>query len=111
MTFIKSFKIGFKEFGENIVFLVNSILLSIVYIFGVGITSIIAKLSKKTFLDTKIDKKAKTYWCDLNLDKKPIDEYYRQFQIKKKKNKQVKKYEKGFNQFNRFERKRINLYY
>ncbi|MEM3373733.1 MAG: hypothetical protein QXE31_00785 [Candidatus Woesearchaeota archaeon] len=78
-NYLYEFKEGFKEFGENISILVNSVLLSLVYFTGVGITSIIAKIFKKSFLDTKINKKAKTYWHDLNLEKRPIEEYYRQF--------------------------------
>jgi len=77
--FVNGLKTGTKNFGENISVLINSILLVIVYIIGVGITFIFAKLSRKHFLDTKISKKRETYWSDLNLKKKPIEEYYRQF--------------------------------
>lgn len=77
--FLKNFKKGMNEFSYNIIITVNSILLFFVYILGVGITSIFAKLFKKKFLETKISKKEKTYWSDLNLKKKPIKEYYRQF--------------------------------
>lgn len=83
MIKIKEFFIGIKngqkEFGEDIAVIINSILLSFVYIFGVGITSIIAKLSKKRFLELKVDKNIETYWQELNLTKKPIEHYYRQF--------------------------------
>jgi hypothetical protein len=72
-------KKGFKEFGENIALIVNSVLLSIVYFIGVGPTSLFAKMMGKSFIDRKPEKKTKTYWSDLNLDKKPIEEYYRQF--------------------------------
>tara|TARA_Y100000034_G_C6746847_1_gene331740 strand:- start:416 stop:658 length:243 start_codon:yes stop_codon:yes gene_type:complete len=77
--FINGFKSGFKEFGHNISLIVNSILLSLVYIIGVGITSILAKLLNKKFLETKISKNTETYWNDLNLKKKDIRDYYRQF--------------------------------
>ncbi len=79
MVFFKGFKKGMKLFGDNIALIINSILLSVVYLIGVGITSIVAKLVGKHFLDTKINKEAKTYWSDLDLKKKPINEYYRQF--------------------------------
>ena len=72
-------KKGQKEFGEDIGTLVNSILLSVVYLLGVGLTSIIAKVVRKRFLNLRLDKSAKTYWEDLNLNKRPIEEYYRQF--------------------------------
>jgi hypothetical protein len=77
MSFFNSFKKGFMDFGKNITLIVNCILLTPVYFIGVGITSIIAKISGKHFIDTKMGKK--TYWKELNLKKKPLDEYYRQF--------------------------------
>ena len=76
--FFTGFKKGYKGFGHNITIIVNSILLSIVYIIGVGITSLISKITRKHFLDTKLSKNG-TYWHDLNLKKKKIDQYYRQF--------------------------------
>ena len=77
--FFNGFKKGIKDFGENISIIVNSILLTVVYLIGVGITSLFAKIFKKHFLGIKISKKARTYWSDLNLKKKPMKEYYRQF--------------------------------
>ncbi len=78
-NFVKGFKKGFTQFGHNLSNLVNSILLSIVYFIGVGITSIIAKITKKHFLEMKIKKSQKTYWSNLDLKKQKMDEYYRQF--------------------------------
>lgn len=77
--FFQGFRKGVKEFGQNISIIINSSLLAIVYLIGVGITFIFAKLSGKHFLDMKLSQKAKTYWTDLNLKKKPIEKYYRQF--------------------------------
>ena len=76
--FFKGFKKGMTGFGHNISVIVNSALLIIVYFVGVGITSIIAKLFNKKFLDMKIADK-ETYWKDLNLKNKDIEEYHRQF--------------------------------
>ncbi len=78
-NFFNGFKKGMQSFGENIIIIVNTAMLFAVYLIGVGLTSIIAKLAKKHFLGGKISKKEKTYWEDLNLKKKPIEEYYRQF--------------------------------
>jgi hypothetical protein len=77
--FLKAFRLGFSEFGENIGLIINSFLLTFVYVFGVGFTSIIAKIFKKHFLEIKIEKKQKSYWSNLNLKKRPIEEYYRRF--------------------------------
>lgn len=78
MKFFKGFKKGMKDFGENISTIVNSILLAIVYIIGVGITAFFARIKKKNFLDKKISGK-KSYWSNLNLSKRKLKEYYRQF--------------------------------
>ena len=75
--FFKSFKKGMNQFGNNITIIVNSILLTLVYIIGVGTTSLFAKLFRKRFLELR--KKSDSYWGDSNLRKKPIREYYRQF--------------------------------
>jgi hypothetical protein len=74
--FFKGFKESFKEFGESIAGIINVVLLSIVYFIGVGITSIIAKVSGKHFLDMKTKK---SYWSDLDQKEKSIEEFYRQF--------------------------------
>ncbi len=77
--FFKGFKKGMTDFSSNIIVIINSILLAIVYIVGVGLTSIIAKIFRKKFLDTKLSKEKESYWSDLNLKKKKIEDYYRQF--------------------------------
>ena len=79
MKFINGFLRGQKKFGENISIIINSILLTIVYFIGIGITSIFAKIFNKHFLNLKLKKDEKTYWEDLNLTKKSMKEYYRQF--------------------------------
>ena len=81
-TFLKQFFNGFKKgmgnFGHNIALVINTILLTFVYLIGVGLTSISAKIFRKHFLETKLSKKD-TYWTDLNLKKKSMEDYYRQF--------------------------------
>lgn len=72
-------KAGQKKFGEDIAQIINFILLTIVYFIGVGLTSIFAKIFRKSFLELKIDKKAGSYWEELNLDKKKMEDYYKQF--------------------------------
>ncbi len=75
--FLKGFQKGLKDFGHGITAIVNSVLLSIVYFIGAGITSMVAKITGKHFLDMK--KRRESYWSDLNLKKKPKEDYYRQF--------------------------------
>jgi hypothetical protein len=78
-NFLRGLKKGGKEFGDNIAGIVNSVLLSFVYFFGVGITSIFAKIFNKRFLELKIDKSKKSYWEELNLSKEELERYYKQF--------------------------------
>lgn len=77
----KLFFIGCREgmhlFGQNIALIINTVLLFIVYIVGVGATSLIAKIAGKHFLEMK--KQEVSYWKPLNLKKKKIEDYYRQF--------------------------------
>ena len=83
MSKLKQFFIGFKkgirDFGHNLTLIVNSILLSIVYCIGIGVTSIIAKIFRRHFLETKTSEEKETYWSDLDLKTRPIEDYYRQF--------------------------------
>lgn len=67
-----------KAFSMAIAFVINSILLGLVYLIGVGITSIMARIIGKHFLEVNKSKK-ESYWHELNLKKKTIEEYYRQF--------------------------------
>lgn len=76
--FFKGFRNGMRNFGQGIALIINSVLLLAVYFIGVGFTSIFAKLFRKHFLDMRLSEKD-SYWSELNLKKKPIEEYYRQF--------------------------------
>ena len=76
--FFKGFKKGMDDFGHLITILINSIILSIVYLIGVGITSMFSKLFQKHFFEKEFSKK-NTYWEDLNLKTKKFEEYYRRF--------------------------------
>ncbi len=70
---------GIKSFGENIQTLVNTILLSAVYFVGVGVAWLMCKISKRTFFAGKPNQEIKTYWEALDLKKKPIERYQKQF--------------------------------
>ena len=76
MSFFEGFKNGIKGFSSNISIIINTILLLLVYLIGIGITSIIAKIVGKKFLEVK---DSNSYWKDLDLKKKDMKEYYRQF--------------------------------
>ncbi|MBW2968467.1 hypothetical protein KY362_08355 [Candidatus Woesearchaeota archaeon] len=76
--FFRGFKKGVKGFGQNVSIIVNSVLLFIVYLLGIGLPAVVGRLKGMRFLETELSKK-NTYWSDLNLKKKRIGEYYRQF--------------------------------
>ena len=67
-----------NEFGNTIAIVINSILLSIVYFIGIEITSLVAKLIGKKFLEEELND-SQTYWEDLDLGKNKLEAYYRQF--------------------------------
>jgi len=78
--FFKGFYAGMKLFGGVIVSIINFILLIPVYIIGVGLTSIIAKISGKHFMNLKKpDKKIKTYWVKREEKKITKEDCYKQF--------------------------------
>jgi len=75
--FFNGFQKGVKNFSDNISTIINFLLLSMVYLIGVGLTSITAKIFGKHFLDMK--KKKDSYWHNLKLKNKDIEEYYKPF--------------------------------
>ncbi len=42
--------------------IINTIVLSFVYIVGIGLTSILGKMAKRTFLNKSLDNNVQTYW-------------------------------------------------
>ncbi|MEK6820467.1 MAG: hypothetical protein AABX71_02030 [Nanoarchaeota archaeon] len=73
---MKSFIRGIKNFTNNIGIVLTSSLLFLIYFIGVAITSMLARIAGKHFLDNE---KRESYWHVLDLKEKPIEEWYRQF--------------------------------
>lgn len=61
-NFIESIKKILKIPIDILVNLINSILLSCVYILGIGITAFFARITHKRFLSIEKDNNKKTYW-------------------------------------------------
>lgn len=76
---ISGFKKGFESFGANITFIINTILLLLVYFVGVGITSLFAKITGKHFLKRGFSKSKVSYWKEVSIGKQKTEEYYKQF--------------------------------
>jgi len=77
--FLEGFVQGFKKFGLKFSNFVNYILLSIVYFFGIGLTSIVAKLLGKNFLDLKPKSRGESYWVIREIKEQTLEDHYRQF--------------------------------
>ena len=77
--FYQDFLKGQKRFGEDIAAIINSVILTFVYLLGVGLTSLVARIFGKKFLDMKTVDKEESYWTPLNLSKKELNDYYKQF--------------------------------
>ena len=76
--FLRDLKQGFASFGESIVTFINTVLLVIVYVFGVGVSALMMARKRKTLLDMKIDGSVETYWKTTPLAK-DMKSHYRQF--------------------------------
>jgi len=79
MSFIKGFKSGFKDFGHLINNIINTTLLTILYIIGIGPTALILKIFNKKLLSLKKENVQDSYWEKYDLSTEPEDNYYRQF--------------------------------
>ncbi len=77
--FLDGFVQGFKNFGKAFSNTINYVLLSFVYFFGVGLTSLFAKLLGKHFLELKPDSERKSYWVDRKIAKQSLEDHKRQF--------------------------------
>lgn len=76
-SFLRGLKLGFAAFGANISAIVNAVLLSVAYIVGIGLTALVARLSRKKFLD--VAKRKTTYWKPVSQRMHKMEESYRQF--------------------------------
>ena len=70
---------GFRDFGRVLSGLVNLIILVPVYLLGVGIPSVLGKLTGKRFLKTGFGRSQKSYWEEYRLGRQKREKYYRQF--------------------------------
>ena len=60
----KGFIEGFHEFGFTVSTILNFVLLSIVFIFGIGLVSIYTKLTNKKVLPLKAEIQENSYWTN-----------------------------------------------
>ena len=67
-----------ETFGKLISGIVNFILLFAVYLVGIGIVSIFAKIFGKHFLELKKQNKSSN-WHEHKVTKQPLEQYHRTF--------------------------------
>lgn len=79
VKFLNSIKLGFRDFGMTINQLVVTITLIAVYIIGIGISAVLARLLKIHLLDLSVSPNKESYWTKLNLSVKPLQSYLRQY--------------------------------
>ncbi len=78
--FFKGLSSGFQEPGHFLARLINTLLLLIVFIFGVGPVALIARLRGKRYLGTtSFQQTVTTYWQDYSLDNKSKEDYTKLF--------------------------------
>ncbi|MAG15645.1 hypothetical protein CMO88_01135 [Candidatus Woesearchaeota archaeon] len=61
---IKSFWNGFLKVGKKIGEFNSRVLLSVVYILGIGFSALIAKTFRKHFLELKLEPEKESYWAE-----------------------------------------------
>lgn len=70
---------GFKNFGLNFNVIINLVILSLVYLIGIGPSSIVAKSLGKHFLELKLARRRKSYWVKFDAGAPKISNFLRQF--------------------------------
>ncbi len=76
--FYLGFRKGMRMFGQDLTEPLITVLLFVVYILGVGITSLFAKARGKHFLFWRM-REAVSYWEDFAPKKPSKNSHYRQF--------------------------------
>ena len=78
-SFFKGFKDGFREFSQGVAEIVNFILLTLVFIFGIGIVAILSRVAGKKYLAVKQEEK-ESYWKKVKIGgEKKREEYLKPF--------------------------------
>lgn len=73
------FKKTAEKIGLTMAFVVNSLLLLVVYTIGVGLTSVVAKIVGKRFLEIRPSSEMSSYWNDVVPRKKSFGDHFKQF--------------------------------
>ncbi|MFA5484710.1 MAG: hypothetical protein WC260_00435 [Candidatus Pacearchaeota archaeon] len=77
--FRENIKKRIKKSSKLILLITNTILLTIVYFLGIGITFLIGKLTRKKLFNLDLNKDEKTYWEKIKEEKKSLEDFYNPF--------------------------------
>lgn len=69
---------GVEEFGHDVNTLIISVLLTFVYVFGVGVTALIARFVGRSFLDVTFQKEIGSYWRRWDVGRHRVNRFWRQ---------------------------------
>ncbi len=70
---------GLAAFGKIVSNIVNFFLLLIVFVFGIGLVSVVGKLRGKKFLSLGFNSKAKSYWGESPALNRKLEDYLKPF--------------------------------
>ncbi|HZX11909.1 MAG TPA: hypothetical protein VFE88_00425 [Candidatus Nanoarchaeia archaeon] len=79
--FFSGWKQGMHTFGETIAVIINTLLLTVIFVVGIGFVAVCAKIGRKRFLNMKNSEKEKeTYWEEVKIGgEKNKEEYLKPF--------------------------------
>lgn len=77
MELIKGFKDGFKRYNTVMYSIINFVLVSIIYFFGVGLSKLIVKLLKIKLLNQDTNKNSS--WEKISYEFETEDDFFNQY--------------------------------
>ncbi|QQG39505.1 MAG: hypothetical protein HYS81_03930 [Candidatus Aenigmatarchaeota archaeon] len=76
--FATGFKSGFQGFGHFVSDVVNFVLLTFVWLIGIGPASVLGKFTGKKFLDMELVMR-ESYWVAYVVKTEPLESYEKQY--------------------------------
>ena len=79
VSFFKEYLETFKKFSKIIQKIVNTIVRSLSYFIGAGLSVLIMRITKKKLMGAGINKNKETYWEEIQQKKQSLNESLKQF--------------------------------
>jgi hypothetical protein len=77
MSFFGGFKLGFTSFGHRVNSVVTAAVLVMVYVIGIGFTTLLGRIAGKKFMD--MNPGGESYWTDVEQKEETLDDCRRSF--------------------------------